>query len=176
VSKVTIENAEGLKAEAEFVDLDGLPEEGLSLDDFGEESDEFHHLMQLKAADRQCVRSNLLTVEGWPETKTKMKTRCVGAPPLRVCADVPVLYRRMCKKQLYAEVCFPNDLKKDVEDCFKVATAAAIAAFPSGGPGGAKAAFTSGMKGCLAAKLGSRVHEVGFSTGVKTTHGKWVPL
>jgi hypothetical protein len=144
--------------------------EGYMLDDFKSKSDNYQAL--LSTASRACSKENILSVGKWPETKTVWKTECTS-PPIRICTDVPYVYTRECQKFLYGEVCYPTDLRKDAEECLKIAVAAALLAIPSGGAAGAKAAFIASITSCIASKFGQRAKEISFGTDVGSSCGKW---
>ena len=163
-----------LKEEIEFEDVNTALDPNETLGAFDGESENYPLLASIKN-NRECKETNLLTIDGCPESKTEMKTRCVGSGIFRVCADVPVVYRRSCKKKLYAQVCYPNEYKKDAMDCLKVGVAAAIAA-KAGGPPAMKEAFYVAIKACLSAKLADRADQVSFKTGTKSDCSRWIPL
>ena len=143
-----------------------------TLDDFSTQSANY----QQDNSTKECTRQNIVSFGGWPETKTEWETECTP-PPIRICTDVPKLYRRNCNYVLYAEACYPKDVKKDVEECLTTAVIAAAAAFAAGGGiAGAKAAFKTSFEACILAKLKERAKEVSFKLDRDTKCGRWIPV
>lgn len=143
-----------------------------SLDDFKHTSE--NHVGTSNS--QTCIKKNIVSFGGWPETKTEMVMRCTP-PPIRICTDVPQVFRRTCNFKLYAEACFPDDVKDDVEECLAAAVIAAALAFAAGGGiAGAKLAFIESFEACIISKLGQRAKEVSFKLDKDTECGRWIPI
>ena len=89
----------------------------------------------------------------------------------------PTVYCRDTIYTAYAELCGPDDiidtLQEYVNDCIKVGLAAATLTTIFASPGAATPAFEAAFKGCLSAKIGDRINEIGVHLTVKDTTGDW---
>lgn len=135
-------------------------------------------LTPLNVGTRETKEFPVAEINGWPETKTEMETKCVDLPwPLgRVCTDLPTVYQRSCKKYVSIDVTYPTGMLSDVEDCVKGAGLAAAVAAVIASPEAAAPAFEVALKGCLAAKGASWVDQVSVSTGWRSSCGDWHPI
>lgn len=135
-------------------------------------------LTPLSGPNKESKEFSVAEINGWPETKTEMETKCVdlGWPLGRVCTDLPTVYHRSCKKYVYIDVTYPVGMLADVEECVKGAGLAAAVAAVVASPEAAGPAFEVALKGCLAAKGASWVDQVSASTGWRSACGDWHPV
>lgn len=125
----------------------------------------------------QCLDFKVLSVSGWPETKTEFKTRCVLriGGKCQIKTKVPIIYRRTSKLQVIASICLPDARRVEsaVKDCVQQAIAAGVLAGAlSGSLTAATSALKAYLKTCLAAKgVSSSGLEVKLRQHKKT--GKW---
>jgi hypothetical protein len=117
----------------------------------------------------------LAEIDGWPEAKEEMVTRCVdlGWPLGRACADVPQFFQRTCKKRVYVRVFYPAGVLEDVRECVLGAGLASAAAAVISSPAAAGAAFEVALKGCLAAKGAAWANEITATADTDSVCGDW---
>ncbi len=184
------------KIKVEYITNEGYVEEELQLEDANneesneelvwDEPDTFNRVNKsmfaiettLAALGSECKRFKIASTSNWPETKTEMVNRCVKIPfNGKACTKVPKVYRRTCKKTVFAEVCYPSNfsdsIKKDIEKCATGAAVAAVAAAIATGASGALPVFELAFKGCLAAKIGDKINQVKFSVKSEKECSSW---
>ncbi len=132
----------------------------------------------LEALGTECKKFTIASIGGWPETKTEWKNRCVKIPfNGKACTKLPKVYRRTCKKKVFAQICYPsnfeNSIKNHIEECAKGAATAAVAAAIATGASGALPVFKAAFEGCLAAKIGNKIDQVKFSVKSEKSCSSW---
>ena len=112
---------------------------------------------------------------GWTKGIRQTKVEWRNDGPFGI--PIPTLYCRDTIYTAYAELCGPDDiidtLQEDVKNCINVALGAAALTSIFASPGAATPAFEAAFKGCLTAKIGERVNEIGVHLTVKDTTGDW---
>lgn len=120
----------------------------------------------------------ILKLGGVPEVKADIK---VKDTIFGIKTKMPVVYRTVSTKHLVARVTYPPAMERQivhhVEQCGQLAAAAAVAAAFAGGPGAAKAAFSSAFQGCIRAKIDANLAEITVTVDVTTgERGSWTPF
>lgn len=87
------------------------------------------------------------------------------------------LYCRDTIYTAYAELCGPDDILEnlwtDIKSCIETALAASALTTIFASPAAATPAFEASFKGCLFAKIGDRINEIGIHLTVRDTTGDW---
>ncbi len=114
---------------------------------------------------------------GW--TKGIRQTKLVWTNDGFLGTPSPTLYCRDTRYTAYAELCGPDDilntLWSDVQSCVQTALVASALTSIFASPAAATPAFEATFKGCLIAKIGDRINEIGVHLTVKDTTGDWGP-
>lgn len=110
--------------EASFVDLIDVP-------DFDDGS------YIVRGGNLKCETIKVGSTKKWVGSKAGTEKHCVKVDggilgTYEECFNVPVLYKRTCRKQVYARICYPSNLSntiiKKIRKCAKVATGTTILA------------------------------------------------
>lgn len=120
----------------------------------------------------------LLSIGGWPETKTEWEIKCIVkiGGKCRVRTKVPVVYHRTSTLKFIATVCIPTEdnIRGAVEDCVRQAIAAGvITGIATGSVSAAAAALTAYLKTCLAAKGVAAANRVSVHIHEDKVVGPW---
>lgn len=122
----------------------------------------------------------ILKLESIPQFKTEYETRTIARIfGRRIRTKIPRAYRRYATKKIVAVVTYPQSLEaqavSDVEECGKIAAAAAVAGAMVQGPQGALVAFNGSFQVCILAKLGDKASQLGTDVRSETEHSEWTP-
>lgn len=145
-------------------------------------SDTSDELESAHAEEKKCIDTRIVKISEWPETKTKMETRCI----LKIggkCVTktkVPIIYRRTSKLMVYMRVCWASedDVENALKDCIRQAIAAGVLAgvlLPGGFAAGAAAA-KSYLIACLKAKGIELLEDLDVKIYKRKIPGKWKKL
>lgn len=176
--------------DVDLVDLEAVPPSDFSLMtagdtkslnpdeiEFYEVVDEWPQHDALSVTDN-CFENVLLSIGGWPETKTVMKNKCLVSigGKCKLKTKVPVIYHRTSKLQFITKVCVPteNDLKTVIENCLKEAVAAGVlAGIVSGNVAAFAAALKSYLYACLTRKGVKEAEKISLRITEMKKKGPW---
>jgi hypothetical protein len=112
-----------------------------------------------------CMKQSLGQIDGVPETKTEWE------------GIIPHVYTRTSTLVAYLEACGDDDLLNqvwgDITSCAEIAIAGAVLAAIFTDTAGAAPGFTATFEPCLAAKIGERFNEIGFSLSTQQEATEW---
>ena len=112
---------------------------------------------------------------GWTKGIRQQKLEWTNDGPFGTPS--PTLRCRDTIYTAYAELCGPDEildtLWADVQTCIMAALAASALTTIFASPAAATPAFEASFKGCLTAKIGDRINEIGIHLTVRDTTGDW---
>ncbi len=163
--------------EIELIEVDATDVNSIDFDQFEGEFN-FGSIQKAATANKKEIFT-IISFGGWPEFAMKTVKRCWkeknGLFKITLCKKFDIPHRRSCQKIIFAELSYPADLSSSSVDsirkCAKIATASAVAAFPSGLQG-MGTAFEIAFKGCLVIELADKVS---FTVKSDTECGDWKP-
>lgn len=120
-----------------------------------------------------------MKLDGIPEYKIEYKVKTIARVfRKKIKTKVPVAYRRYAAKRIAAVVTYPQSFEaqavRDVEECGKMAAAAAVLGAIEGPPG-ALTAFNASFQDCILVKLGDKARQLDVEVRSETEQSEWTP-